>query len=54
MPQHMKNFEDRLAGLFERKAAEFNRYSEEQPATAIVTRQLAELYRELALTMRRC
>lgn len=53
MKPHVKNFEDRLVGLFERKAAEFSRYAEEQPKTAIVTLQLADLYRDLAAVMRR-
>jgi hypothetical protein len=53
MKPYVKNFEDRLAGIFEKKAAEFARYSEEQPATAIVTRQLADLYKDLLALMRR-
>ena len=53
MKPHVKNFEDRLVGLFERKAEEFTRYSNEQPTTAGVTRQLADLYRDLANIMRR-
>ncbi|MBY0358173.1 MAG: hypothetical protein K2W82_09250 [Candidatus Obscuribacterales bacterium] len=53
MKQHVKNFEDRLVGIFEKKAAEFSRYAEEQPKTAIVTSQLADLYRDLVVVMRR-
>ena len=53
MKPYVKNFEDRLAGLFERKAAEFTRYSEEQPSTAMVTRQLADLYKDLLALMRK-
>jgi len=53
MPNHVKEFEERLLGLFERKAAEFSRYAEEQPNTAIVTAQLAGLYKELAEAMRK-
>ena len=45
MNQHVKSLEDRLVCLFERKANEFARYSTEQPSTASVARQLADLYR---------
>ncbi len=53
MSPHVKSFENRLAGLFERKAEEFAKYSAEQPSTAVVTRQLADLYRDLVNVMRR-
>ena len=51
--EYIKEFEQRLLGLFERKAAEFSRYAEEQPNTAVVTAQLACLYKDLAEAMRR-
>jgi hypothetical protein len=53
MNPHVKSLEDRLAGLFERKAVEFTRYSSERPSTAVVTLQLADLYKDLANMMRR-
>jgi len=53
MNPHIKSLEDRLAGLFERKAEEFSRYTNEQPSTAVVARQLADLYKDLANMMRR-
>jgi hypothetical protein len=53
MNQHVKSLEDRLAGLFERKALEFSRYSSDKPGTAVVARQLADLYQDLANIMRR-
>ncbi len=53
MNPHVKSLESRLAGMFERKALEFDRYSSEQPATAVVARQLADLYKDLANMMRR-
>ena len=48
MRPYIKEFDERLRGLFEKKAEEFSRYAEEQPKTAIVTAQLATLYKELA------
>lgn len=53
MREHVKAFDDRLAGLFERKAAEFARHAEEQPKTAVVTLQLADMYRDLLALVRR-
>jgi len=52
MNDHVKNFEQRLIGLFERKAEEFTRYSQEDPKTASVTSQLAGLYQDLVEVMR--
>jgi hypothetical protein len=53
MNPHVKSFEDRLACLFERKAQEFAKYSSEQTSSAsAVTRQLADLYKDLANIMR--
>jgi hypothetical protein len=53
MNQHVKNFEDRLAGIFERKAEEFARYTGERPSAQMVAKQIAEMYKDLALMMRR-
>ncbi len=48
---HMEALQDRLKEIFETKAAEFNRYSEENPSTAVVTTQLAALYEDLVRVM---
>lgn len=51
---HMQEFNQRLLGMFERKAEEFSRFAEEQPTrTAAVASQIADMYRELAESMRR-
>ncbi len=47
MKTYVQTFEERLRSLFQRKAAEFSRYAEEEPSTAIVTVQLAGLYEDL-------
>jgi hypothetical protein len=47
MNNYVHTFEERLRSLFTEKAAEFSKYAEEQPATAIVTGQLAGLYKDL-------
>lgn len=53
MKPYVKSFEERLTVHFERKAEEFHRFAEERPQTAVVTIQLAGLYRDLAESMRR-
>jgi hypothetical protein len=53
MNTHIKLFEERLIGIFERKAEEFSKYAEERPDTAIVTAELANLYKDLAEAMRK-
>lgn len=53
MNPHVKNFDDRLLSLFEKRAQEFVRFSEEQPRTARVARQLADLYMDLANLIKR-
>jgi hypothetical protein len=53
MSPHIKEFEERLRGIFERKAEEFSKYAEEQPRTAVVASQIADLYRDLAQIMRK-
>jgi len=52
MNEHAKAFNQRLIGIFEIKAAEFTKHSEEHPATAPVTVQLAGLYSDLIEIMR--
>jgi hypothetical protein len=47
MNSYIHSFEERLRSLFTEKAAEFSKYAEEQPATAMVTGQLAGLYNDL-------
>lgn len=53
MNHHAKNFENRLLAIFEKRAEEFGRYSQEQPNTARVARQIADIYRDLAALMSR-
>jgi hypothetical protein len=53
MRPYIKEFEERLRGMFERKAEEFTRFAEEQPRTKLVASQLADLYRDLAEIMRK-
>lgn len=53
MRPYVKEFEERLLALFERKAEEFSRFAEEQPRTKVVASQLADLYRDLAQIMRK-
>lgn len=53
MNPHVKRLEDRLAGIFERKAEEFSRYTADRPSTQMVAKQIAEMYKDLALVMRR-
>ncbi|MBC7996515.1 MAG: hypothetical protein IAF58_01130 [Leptolyngbya sp.] len=48
MNDHILNFNQRLLGVFEKKAEEFTRYSQEESASAIVAAQIAGLYSELA------
>ena len=47
MTNYIQSFEDRLRVLFQKKAAEFSKYAEEEPSTACVTTQLAGLYQDL-------
>lgn len=48
----MEALQKRLKELFEHKAAEFTRYSEEHPHTAQITSQVAGMYEDLARVMR--
>jgi len=52
MNEHAKAFNQRLIGIFETKEAEFTKHSEEHPATAPVTVQIAGLYSDLIEIMR--
>jgi hypothetical protein len=52
MNDHIVQFEQRLIGLFERKAQEFAKYSEEDASSAPVAAQLAGLYSELVQVMK--
>ena len=51
--EHIQNFNTRLKGIFETKAEEFTKFSQENPSTAPVAAQLAGLYSELAQLMER-
>lgn len=53
MRPYIKEFDERLRGMFEKKAEEFTRFAEEQPRTKIVAAQLADLYRDLAQIVRK-
>jgi hypothetical protein len=52
MNDHIEKFHERLIGLFETKAEEFNKRIEENPAIANITAEIAGLYRDLAKVMR--
>jgi hypothetical protein len=52
MRPYVKEFEERLLVLFEKKAEEFTKFAEEQPRAQMVASQLADLYRDLAQIMR--
>jgi len=50
--EYVQQFQQRLIGLFESKAQEFTKYSEEDVSTAVVAAQLAGLYNELVQVMK--
>jgi hypothetical protein len=50
--EHIQAFQTRLIGLFESKAQEFTKYSQEDAFTAPVAAQLAGLYSELVEVMK--
>jgi hypothetical protein len=50
--QHVQAFQQRLIGLFESKAQEFAKYSQEDGTSAPVAAQLAGLYAELVEVMK--
>jgi hypothetical protein len=50
--EHAKALDRRLLGLFESKALEFAKYSEENPQTAGITMIIAGLYKDLAAVVK--
>jgi hypothetical protein len=50
--EHAKALDRRLLGLFESKAQEFAKYSEENPQTAGITMMIAGLYKDLAAVVK--
>jgi hypothetical protein len=50
--EHGKALDRRLLGLFESKALEFAKYSEENPHTAAITMMIAGLYKDLAAVVK--
>ena len=52
MNDYVEKFHQKLIGLFETKAAEFTRRSEENPAIATVASEIAGLYKDLADVMK--
>jgi hypothetical protein len=52
MNEHIEKFNEKLIGHFETKAEEFTKRTEENPAIAHVTSQIAGLYLDLAKVMR--
>ncbi|HEY9679215.1 MAG TPA: hypothetical protein V6C76_14495 [Drouetiella sp.] len=53
MDEYIKSFNKRLIGIFEAKAEEFTKHSQENPATAGVTAELAGMYSDLVEVMRK-
>jgi hypothetical protein len=49
---YIQTFQQKLIGLFENKAKEFTKYSEEEAFSAPVAAQLAGLYTELVEVMK--
>jgi hypothetical protein len=52
MNEHIQEFQKRLLNLFESKAEEFAKYSQEDVHTAPVAAQLAGLYTDLVQVMK--
>ena len=50
--EHAKALDRRLLGLFESKALEFTKFSEENPQTAGITLLIAGLYQDLAAVIK--
>ncbi|MBX3134935.1 hypothetical protein KF707_01780 [Candidatus Obscuribacterales bacterium] len=50
--EHIEALQKRLVNIFELKAAEFTKYSEENPHTSQITTQVAGMYEDLARVMR--
>ncbi|CAN5676613.1 hypothetical protein BH10CYA1_BH10CYA1_55360 [soil metagenome] len=53
MNEHVKNFNKRLIGIFEVKAEEFTKHSQENPLTSGITAELAGLYADLVEVMKK-
>ncbi len=51
MNKHAELLQDRLRQLFENKATEFVKFAQDNPNTAVVTSQIAEMYTDLARVM---
>lgn len=52
MNDYIEKFHQKLIGHFETKAAEFDKRTEDNPAIAKVTAEIAGLYLDLAKVMR--
>jgi hypothetical protein len=52
MNDYIEKFHQKLIGHFETKAEEFAKRSEDNPAIASITIEIAELYLDLAKVMR--
>jgi hypothetical protein len=52
MDKQIQEFNQRLISIFESKAEEFNKYSEEEGNNAPVAAQIAGMYSELAQVMK--
>ena len=52
MNEHIQEFQKRLLNLFESKAEEFAKYSQEDAQTGPVAAQLAGLYTDLVQVMK--
>ncbi|HEY9714660.1 MAG TPA: hypothetical protein V6C72_14430 [Chroococcales cyanobacterium] len=50
---YIQRFNQNLLGIFEAKAAEFVKHSQDNPITSAVTAELAGLYSDLAEIMKR-
>lgn len=50
--EHARALDKRLLSIFETKAQEFAKYSDENPKTASITLMIAGLYKDLALIVK--
>ncbi|MBS1955906.1 MAG: hypothetical protein JST89_17105 [Cyanobacteria bacterium SZAS-4] len=53
MNEHVKNFNQRLISVFETKAEEFTKHSQENPLTSSITAEIAGMYTDLVEVMKR-
>jgi hypothetical protein len=53
MNEHVKNFNQRLIGIFELKAEEFTKHSQDNPLTSKITAEIAGMYSDLVEIMKR-